>query len=180
MGFAFPAATLEASEQALEGLKKQYVDATHVCYAYRIGSESTLVRAHDDGEPAHTAGSPVLGQITSFDYFDILVCVVRYYGGVKLGVGGLAQAYREAAKGALEMAPVLKRRAACLLRIQFEYASLDQVMSFISQNRLPIRSQRMEMDCAIELVVSPEKIKAYSNRLKRISGVQVNQENTYL
>jgi uncharacterized YigZ family protein len=180
LGYAFPAPTKEAAERALEKLKKQYADASHVCYAYRIGVDNTLLKAHDDGEPAHTAGSPILGQITSFDFFNILVCVVRYYGGVKLGAGGLAQAYKEASKGALEEARALKRRAACLLRIQFQYESLDEVMSFISQNRVQIRSQQMELDCHMELVVSPDKSSSYCSRLKGIRGVQVNQKKTYL
>ena len=179
LGYAFPVSSVEAADQQLVKLRKKYSDATHVCYGYRIGIVDTQLRMNDDGEPAYTAGSPILGQITSAELFDVMVCVVRYYGGVKLGAGGLAKAYKETAKGVLEVAPVVRRKAVCIIRLQFQYPHLDEVMGFISQNRVKVSTQQMKLDCTIELIVSPEKCEAYCNRLMRIDGVQVNKKEAY-
>lgn len=180
LGYAFPTSSLEAADQELATLKKQYADATHVCYAYRIGIENTLTRMNDDGEPAYTAGSPILGQIASADLYDVLVCIVRYYGGIKLGAGGLSKAYKETAREILKISPVKRLRAVSLIRLQFQYPHLEEVMAFISQNRLKVRTRKMTLDCSIELVVSHEKSEAYCNRLQSIDGVQIHKRDTYL
>ncbi len=179
LGYAFPVSSVEAADEQLGTLRKQYADATHVCYGYRIGIENTRLRMNDDGEPAHTAGSPILGQITSAELFDVMVCVVRYYGGVKLGAGGLSKAYKEAAKSVLEISPVVWRKAVCVISLQFQYPQLDEVMGFISQNRLKVSTQQMKLDCTIDLIVSPEKSDVYFERLKSIKGVQVRKKETY-
>ena len=173
IGYAFPVSSVEVADQRLSSLRKEHADATHVCYGYRIGIVNTQLRMNDDGEPAYTAGSPILGQITSAGLYDVLVCVVRYYGGVKLGAGGLSKAYKEAAKGVLESSTVIRRKAVSIIRLQFQYPQLDEVMGFISQNRLKVTSQQMKLDCSIEIVVTPEKSEAYCSRLKSKEGVEV-------
>lgn len=180
LGMAFPAASVEAAERILSELRKQYSDATHVCYAYRIGIENTRERISDDGEPAHTAGSPIYGQIISSELHDVLVCVIRYYGGTKLGAGGLTQAYREAARGVLESAAGIEKKAGCILRLEFEYPNLDAVMGFISQNRLEITEQEMGLSCALEIIVSREKSESFKKRLQAIQGVRLSKRNVYL
>jgi uncharacterized YigZ family protein len=179
IGYAFPVSSLEDADQQLASLRKEHADATHVCYAYRIGIMNTHLRMNDDGEPAYTAGSPILGQITSSGLYDVLVCVVRYYGGVKLGAGGLSKAYKEAAKSVLEHSTVIRRKAASLIRLQFQYPQLDEVMGFISQNRLKVTSQQMKLHCTIEILVSPEKSEAYCLRFTRIKGVEVQKKKVY-
>lgn len=153
VGYAFPAKTREEAEAWLAGLKKEHPGATHICYAYRIGPLPGLVRSSDDGEPPHSAGTPILGKIESAGLTDVLVCVVRYYGGTKLGVGGLIQAYRGAAGMALEGAELLEREPEAVLLVEFEYSRLDAVMRYIAHNQLEIRSQRMGLEGALDLAV---------------------------
>ena len=179
IGYAFPVSSVEAADQQLASLRKEHANATHVCYGYRIGIVNTHLRMNDDGEPAYTAGSPILGQITSAGLYDVLVCVVRYYGGVKLGAGGLSKAYKEAAKGVLESSTVIRRKAFSLIRVQFQYPQLEEVMGFISQNRLKVTSQKMELDCTMEIVVSPEKSEAYYLRFERMEGVEVQKKEVF-
>lgn len=179
IGYAFPVSSVEVADQRLASLRKGHTDATHVCYGYRIGIVDTHLRMNDDGEPAYTAGSPILGQITSAGLYDVLVCVVRYYGGVKLGAGGLSKAYKEAAKGVLESSTVIRRKAASLIRLQFQYPQLDEVMGFISQNRLKVTSREMKLDCTIEIVVSSEKSENYCLRFKRMQGVEVQKKEVF-
>ncbi len=180
LGFAFPVSSVSEAELRLETLHKDYSDASHLCYAYRIGVEDVQLRMNDDGEPAYTAGSPISGQINAFELYNILVCVVRYYGGTKLGASGLTQAYREAARGVLELAPVILKKAGCLLRLEFDYPSLDEVMGFISQNRLEIKKQEMGLDCMLELIVKKEKSETLVQRLKTINGVRLSKKDVYI
>ncbi len=179
LGLAFPAPAVADAEAALSSLRKDYPDASHICYAYRIGPEDPIIRINDDGEPAHTAGSPILGQITSAGLYDVLVCVVRYYGGIKLGAGGLVQAYREAAREVLRHALVIRRKRVCLIRLRFGYPSLDDVMGFISQNRLQISHREMGLECSLELEVPPDTCDNYLLRLRNISGIEVSATEGY-
>lgn len=180
LGLAFPVTCVEDAELKLSSLRKAYSDATHVCYAYRIGVEDTKIRMNDDGEPAYTAGSPIFGQINSAELYDVLVCVIRYYGGTKLGASGLTQAYREAAKGALEVASVVQKRAVTVIRLEFDYTSLDEVMGFISQNRLKIKTQIMELNCMLELMVPQEKGESLLQRIRTIKGIRASKKNVFM
>lgn len=151
LGFACPVKSLEEAEAFLAGLRKQYSDATHLCYAYRIGLDQPKIRMNDDGEPTYSAGAPIFGQIESLELFNVLVCVIRYYGGTKLGVGGLIQAYRETAGMALEDGSVITIQPQQALILNFDYPRLDAVMRFVSHHQLSIYRQRMEMNCTLEL-----------------------------
>ena len=179
LGWAFPADSPEVAAKQIENLWKKYPDATHICYAYRTGVEQPAVRTNDDGEPSYSAGVPIYHQIESEDLYNIVVCVVRYYGGTKLGVGGLIQSYREAARGVLESAGIVTRVPVCILTLDFGYPLLDAVMRFVSQNQLKLRSQRMELDCSLELEVPLERCEEVREGICALGPVKVGRETTY-
>ena len=179
LGWAFPVNTPEEAAQQIDTLWKEYPDATHICYAYRVGVEKPAVRMNDDGEPAYAAGAPIYHQIESEKLFNVLVCVVRYYGGTKLGVGGLIQAYRETARGVLGEATLVTRVPVCLLTLDFGYPLLDAVMRFISQHQLNLRSQRMELDCSLELEVPLGQCEEILRGIRALREVKVRRKTTY-
>ncbi|MBW3519366.1 YigZ family protein [Flavobacterium sp. NKUCC04_CG] len=162
-GYAFPIATEEDVKQRLEELKKRHHAARHWCYAFQLGTDSVYFRANDDGEPNNSAGMPIYGQIQSFDVTNTLVVVVRYFGGVKLGVGGLISAYKTAAQMALENSDIEERTIDTFFKIQFEYKDMNKVMRVIKEKNLNLISQKMEMNC--EIVLSIRK-GAYQNALE--------------
>ncbi|MDY0173922.1 MAG: YigZ family protein [Bacteroidales bacterium] len=141
LAFGFPVVSEEAIQEILGTYKKKFFDARHVCYAYRLGPEGNIQRANDDGEPSSTAGKPILGQLLSFDLTNILLVVVRYFGGVKLGTGGLAQAYKAAARDALEQADVVEERVMETITLQFTYEQTDIVMRTIQNTESEIVEQ---------------------------------------
>lgn len=179
LGWAFPVNSPEEVAQQVGKLWKKYPDATHICYAYRVGVETPSVRMNDDGEPAYSAGAPIYHQIDSENLFNVLVCVVRYYGGTKLGVGGLIQAYRETARGVLGEAQIVTRVPVCILTLDFEYPLLDAVMRFVSQHQLDLRSQRMELDCSLELEVPLAQCEATLKGIRALGEVRVHKKTTY-
>ncbi len=135
----------------IEQWKKEHHQARHLCYAYRFGVNHDVYRANDDGEPNNSAGIPILGQIQSFDLSNILIGVIRYYGGTKLGVGGLITAYKTAAKEALESAVIVEKEIFEWVKLKFEYSDMPSVMSYIKQKGLEIQKQVFENDCEIVL-----------------------------
>ncbi|WP_036385443.1 YigZ family protein [Muricauda sp. MAR_2010_75] len=149
---AFPIASEEEVKPIVEELRKKHHTANHVCYAWQLGEQDRSYRANDDGEPNNSAGMPIYGQIQSFDVTNVLVTVTRIFGGTKLGVGGLIQAYRTAAQMAFEDAKIVERVVESRFKLQFGYPEMDKVMRTIKQKNLNIISQKMEMDC--ELVIS--------------------------
>lgn len=150
-GYAYPVNTEIEIKEILENLKKQHYGARHWCYAYQLGTEKTTFRANDDGEPGNTAGMPIYGQIQSFELTNVLIVVVRYFGGVKLGVGGLISAYRTSAQLALENAKIIEKTIDIHFIITFDYKNMNKVMRIIKEKNLEIVSQKMEMNCEIEL-----------------------------
>ena len=176
LGFAFPAASREEAREQLSALRERYPDATHICYAYRIGLRRPETRMNDDGEPAYSAGAPIFGQLESFDLHNVLVCVVRYYGGTKLGVGGLIQAYRETARKCLEQAPVVIREPSRILRLHFDYGALDAVMRTISQHQLCIQDQQMRLTCQMQIRVAEHRADGVMELFQAIAGVRANWE----
>ena len=150
-GYAFPVTTEEEIKEILERLRKEHFSARHWCYAYQIGTEKIQYRANDDGEPNNSAGMPIYGQIQSFEVTNILIVVVRYFGGVKLGVGGLISAYKTAAQMAMENATIIEKTIDKHFIISFGYAHMNKVMRIIKEKNLQIVSQKMEMDCEIEI-----------------------------
>lgn len=154
-GYAFPIVSEEEVKPILEQLKKEHFSARHWCYAYQIGTDKIYFRANDDGEPNNSAGMPIYGQVQSFEVTNILVVVVRYFGGVKLGVGGLISAYKTAAQMALEVSEIVEKTINVEYEIAFAYKNMNKVMRVIKEKNILIVSQKMEMDCKI--IVSTRK-----------------------
>jgi len=154
-GYAYPVTTEEEIKSHLEILRKQHYGAVHYCYAFQIGTDKIQFRANDDGEPSNTAGAPIYGQIQSFGVTNILIVVVRYFGGVKLGVGGLITAYRTSAQMALEGSEIIEKTININYTISFDYKNMNKVMRVIKEKNLEIIFQKMELGC--EIVISTRK-----------------------
>lgn len=154
-GYAFPVLTEDDVKEKLELLKKKHHSARHFCYAYQIGIEKTQYRANDDGEPNNSAGLPIYWQIQSFGVTNILIVSVRYFGGTKLGVGGLISAYKTSAQLALEASEILVKTIDVNYQLKFNYDLMNVVQRIIKEKNLEIVSQKLEMDC--EYVISVRK-----------------------
>ena len=157
-GYAFPVKSEDDIKASLEILKKKHHSARHFCYAWQLGTEIIRFRANDDGEPSNSAGMPIYGQIQSFELTNILIVSVRYFGGTKLGVGGLIKAYRSSAKLAIESSVIVKKTIDILYQLNFEYDLMSKVMKIIKENSIVIESQKLELDC--EIIISVRKSEA--------------------
>ena len=166
LAFAFPVESEEQVRSHLAALRKEYFDARHHCYAYRIGLDGATWRANDDGEPSSTAGRPILGQLLSAELSDILVVVVRYFGGVKLGVPGLIKAYKTATAEAIAAARIVEKTACATCRIGFDYTRMNDVMKIVKEWNLQILSQQFENDCEITVRVGLAKVDAFCENLR--------------
>jgi uncharacterized YigZ family protein len=152
-GYCFPVQSEDEVKEILEKVKKEHYSARHWCYAFQIGTEQIHYRANDDGEPSGSAGLPIYGQIQSFEVTNILIIVVRYFGGVKLGVGGLVSAYKETAKMGLENSEIVEKTIDIRYRITFGYKDMNRVMRVIKEKNVNVIGQKLEMDCQIEISV---------------------------
>ncbi len=150
-GYAFPVTSEDEIKTHLDILRKQHYGAVHYCYAFQIGTDKIQFRANDDGEPSNTAGAPIYGQIQSFGLTNVLVVVVRFFGGIKLGVGGLISAYRTSAQMALEVSEIIEKTIDLHYIVSFDYKNMNKVMRVIKEKNLEIISQKMEMSCEIEI-----------------------------
>jgi len=157
-GYAFPVFSEEDIKERLEELRKQHHTARHHCYAWQLGTESTRFRANDDGEPSNSAGQPIYGQIQSFDVTNILIVSVRYFGGTKLGVGGLINAYRTSAQLALEASEIVEKTIDIHYKLKFGYDMMNKVQRIIKERNLDIINQKLELDC--EYTISVRKKEA--------------------
>ena len=157
-GYAFPVKSEEAVKIFLEFLRKKHYSARHFCYAWQLGVESFRYRANDDGEPSNSAGMPIYGQIQSFELTNILVVSVRYFGGTKLGVSGLINAYRSSARLALESSIIEEKTIDIFFQLNFEYDLLSKVLRIIKENSILIQEQKLEMNC--ELIIAVRKSNA--------------------
>jgi uncharacterized YigZ family protein len=153
LAFAFPVETEEEIKEKIEVLKKKYFDARHHCFAWTLGADKKRFRAFDDGEPNHSAGDPILGQIRSKDLSNVLVVVVRYFGGTKLGVGGLISAYRLAAEHTLNNAKIIEQEVKETLRLVYSYTSTPEVMRMIKDYDLEIVKQDFQEDCVVNFLM---------------------------
>ena len=174
-GYAFPVTTEEEIKEILERLRKEHFSARHWCYAYQIGTEKIQYRANDDGEPNNSAGMPIYGQIQSFDVTNVLVVVVRYFGGVKLGVGGLISAYKIAAQMALENSEIVERTIDKHFIISFGYANMNKVMRIIKEKNLQIISQKMEMDCEIEISIRKKNVQNLLDTFENLYEIKLTE-----
>ncbi len=157
-GLAFPVEDEEAVKECFENIKKEHYNARHWCYAWQLGKDYSSYRVNDDGEPSNSAGMPIYGQLQSFDVTNVLVVVVRYFGGTKLGVGGLIQAYKTAAQMALENSKIVERTIDENFVLRFDYPEMNVVMRIIKEEDLSITDQKMKLDC--EIVISVRKKEA--------------------
>lgn len=149
--FAFPVKSEENIKAELGALRKIYFDATHHCYAWVLGKDASHFRANDDGEPNHSAGDPILGQIRSHQLTNVLIVIVRYFGGTKLGVSGLIKAYKTAAALAIEENQIIREWVKISLELKFPYPVMNEVMKVVKAHDLEIVSQEMELDCKLTL-----------------------------
>lgn len=152
-GYSFPISKEEDVKPLIESLKKQHHAARHWCYAWQLGVETIQYRSNDDGEPSNSAGQPIYGQIQSFGVTNILVVVVRYFGGVKLGVGGLINAYKTCAKLSLEASNIIEKTIDIKFCITFEYKNMNKVMRIIKEKKIKILDQKLELNCKIFISV---------------------------
>ena len=174
-GYAFPVSTQEEIKTHLEHLKKQHFGAVHFCYAYQIGTEKIEFRANDDGEPSNSAGIPIYGQIQSFELTNILIVVVRFFGGTKLGVGGLISAYKTTAQMALEASSIIEKTIDVGFKITFDYKNINKVMRIIKEKKLKVLSQNMEMNCEIQITTRKRNVEEISKIFKTIFEVTLTK-----
>lgn len=176
-GYAFPVSTEEQAKLHIEQLKKQHHSARHWCYAYQIGTEKTIFRANDDGEPNNSAGMPIYGQIQSFELTNVLIVVVRYFGGTKLGVGGLISAYKTAAQMSMEVSNIVEKTINTHFLISFDYKNMNKVMRIIKEKNLAIVSQKMEMSCEIEISCRKRETTAIFDIFKTLFEVEIKKKD---
>lgn len=169
LAFAHHVETIDEIKDILASYRKKYYDARHVCYAYMLGADKADFRANDDGEPTSTAGKPILGQINSYDLTNVLVIVVRYYGGVNLGTGGLIVAYRTAAADALDHATIETRLVEEVITYSFPYPMMNAVMRVIKEMQPRIVSQTFDNTCSISMSIRQEMAPVLRDRLEKLS-----------
>lgn len=173
LSFAFPINTTEEVKELIKTFKKEYYDARHVCYAYMLGADRKEWRANDDGEPSGTAGRPILGQINSKELTNIMVVVVRYFGGVLLGTGGLTTAYKEATADALNQAKILEKTVDKTISIFFSYLLMNDVMRIIKDTNVQIIHQSFDNECSMVLSIRKQDAELLSSKLEKITGLVI-------
>jgi uncharacterized YigZ family protein len=178
IAFAFPVRSEEEIKEQLHQLRKLHPSANHHCYAFRLGADKLSFRANDDGEPSNTAGKPILGQIQSKDLSNILVVVVRYFGGTLLGVGGLINAYREAAADALAQAEIVERTVNEIYSLSFDYLRMNDVMKIIKEEKLELLSQDFQLTPSLTFSVRKSKAVQVYDLLKKMEGTEIRYVRT--
>lgn len=171
LAFAFPVSSESDIKAQLSTLRKKYFDATHHCYAWMLGADKSRFRANDDGEPNHTAGDPILGQIRAHNLTNVLVVVVRYFGGTKLGVGGLVQAYRAASASVLANAVIITCEVTCAFYIRYAYSSTPEVMTLVKEFNLKIQHQNFTDVGFMEINLSLRKRDDFEKRLELLKAL---------
>lgn len=173
LAFAHPVTTADEAKAVIAQYQKKYFDARHVCWAYMLGFARTDFQSNDNGEPSGTAGKPILGQINSFGLTDVVIVVVRYFGGIKLGTSGLIAAYREAARMSLEEAEIVERKLMKRIEFTFPYLSMNDVMRLVKQAQPDIISQQFDNACSMTLAVRADDYDSLTARLRDIDGVSL-------
>ncbi len=174
-GYAYPIFNEDDVKLHINELKKEHHAARHWCYAYQLGVKSVKYRANDDGEPNNSAGMPIYGQIQSFDITNVLVVVVRYFGGVKLGVGGLINAYKTSAKMALETAHIIEKTIDVKFQLKFDYQYLSKVMRILDQQDVNIYNQKLELDCLLDIAVRKSKSEAVFTIFEALHHIKITK-----
>jgi uncharacterized YigZ family protein len=174
IAYACPVKTVVEGKDRLNEIKKEHPKATHHCYAYRVGLDGNSFRVSDDGEPSGTAGRPILGQIDSKGLVDVLVVVVRYFGGTLLGVPGLINAYKSAASLALQMTPLAQKPVEKEYRVQFDYTQINDIMTLVKQYNCRIVQQEMQLFCNMTLAIPKNRVAEVSYKLQDMRNVEIS------
>ena len=172
---AYPVETEEEVKEIVAGLKKEYYDARHHVYAYRLGDKGDKFRANDDGEPSGSSGRPVLGQIDSNNLSDILVVVIRYFGGIKLGIPGLIRAYKTSTADALANAEIVEKIASKRYKVTFGYMSMNSVMKVFKDMGLEQKNQKFDMECSLETNVRLSLVDSFLERMGDVEGCNIDE-----
>jgi len=173
-GHAFPISDIESVKSSIDSLRKTHHSARHFCYAYQIGVQDLVYRVNDDGEPRNSAGIPIYGQIQSFDLTNILIVVVRYFGGTKLGVGGLVSAYKECAKLTIESNTIITKEITIKIQLKFDYLLMNKVMRVIKEHNLVILNQQMHTSCVFELLTTTKNNDIVCDQFNRHLGIVIS------
>ena len=176
-GYAFPINSEEDVKALIDPLKKKHFNAVHFCYAFQTGINPIYFRANDDGEPSNSAGMPIYGQIQSFGVTNILVVIVRYFGGTKLGVGGLISAYRTAAQMTLEISPIITKTINVHYLISFDYKNINKVMRVIKEKNIEIVAQKMELNCEIEIATRQKNAESIFNTFNSMFEIEIKSKD---
>ena len=174
LAFAYPIKEEKEIKPILDKLKKEYFDARHHCYAYQIGVDKITSRVNDDGEPSGTAGKPILGQIISHNLTNVLVVVVRYFGGILLGTGGLIQAYRGASADAISKASIISKFVLDHYRLEFNYLLMNPVMKIIKDFDLEMYDQEFELDCQLKVKIKKNETETIIAKLSNINDLKIS------
>jgi uncharacterized YigZ family protein len=173
LSFAFPVNSIDEVKELVKTFKKDYYDARHICYAYMIGAERKEWRANDDGEPSGTAGRPIIGQINSRGLTNILVIVVRYFGGILLGTGGLTVAYKEAASDALNQVEIIEKTLDETITIGFGYILMNDVMRILKETNAQILMQSFDNQCSMKLSIRKQEACLLRAKLEKVTGITI-------
>lgn len=175
ISYAVPVRSVEEVKEELAKYRKEYYDARHVCWAYMLGPDRKTFRANDDGEPSSTAGKPILGQINSNELTDILILVIRYFGGIELGTSGLIVAYRTAAAEAIAAATIEERTVDEDITVVFEYLYLNSIMRIVKEDAPTVISQKFDMDCEMTLRIRKGEAERLKNRLAKVETAYLKE-----
>lgn len=178
LAFAYPVSTEEEIKTIQEQLRSDYHDARHHCYAYMLGKDKNVFRANDDGEPSSTAGKPILGQIRSHDLTNILIVVIRYFGGTKLGVSGLINAYKTAAEEAINNAKIVKRTLYDIYELRFEYPEMNEIMRIMKEEQIEQIDQNFELSCSITLALRKADVDKVLSKFDRVEKLKIKYIET--
>lgn len=179
LAFAHPVHSVDEIKELVESYQKKYYDARHCCYAYMLGPERKEFRANDNGEPSGTAGKPILGQINSHELTNVLIVVVRYFGGIKLGTSGLIVAYRQAALEAIQAATIIEKTIDEEVSFLFEYPFMNSVMRIVKEEEPMLVRQGYDQDCSMTLRIRRSKMPRLRERLEKVETLRFDDEQGY-
>lgn len=175
LAYAYPVRTEEEIRELLDALRKRYYDATHHCYAWRLGPHGEQFRSNDDGEPSGTAGKPILGQLLSNSLTNCLIVVVRYFGGTKLGVSGLISAYKESAAAVIEEAEIVEQTVDRVFTVEFPYLVMNDIMRIIKEEQPNILSQEFDNLCTMQLSMRESRAEGLLGKLRKVEGASIEE-----
>lgn len=175
IGIAQSCSRLSDANEIIFNLKKEHPQASHFCYAYSLGTQFKQTRTNDDGEPSNSAGIPILGQINAFDITNVMIVVIRYYGGVKLGVGGLVQAYKNAAKEALTHAEIVEIEIGDYYTLEFPYVKLVELMNYLKRFKIDISHNQIDTICSVRIYLPLSKSQHVLNDIMDMQGIEIQK-----